>query len=120
MFENYFKSICLFVLVISIQSCAEDDKSDSYVPVVIETSSDFAEVVQNNSIQIDVLANDTNVPASGSLADLSRAISQSCKGGNLKLAWAGTSPFGMKLSGRTVIPRPAFTADILPSIQGLV
>merc|ERR1712108_83577 len=57
----------LFVLAFAIQSCADDDKSETYTPIVIETSSDFAEVIQNNAIQIDVLANDMNVPNSGSL-----------------------------------------------------
>ncbi|MCB0383148.1 MAG: hypothetical protein KDD05_07585 [Psychroserpens sp.] len=67
MFKNYFKSVFLIVLILSIQSCAEDDKSETYIPIVIETSPDVAEVVQNNTVQIDVLANDNNVPNSGSL-----------------------------------------------------
>ena len=67
MFKNYFKLLSLVVLIISIQSCADDDKGDDYVPIVIETSSDFAEVVQNHSVEIDVLSNDMNVPSNGSL-----------------------------------------------------
>ncbi|WP_456438907.1 Ig-like domain-containing protein [Psychroserpens sp.] len=67
MFKYYLKSLLFIVLIISIQSCKEDDKSEDYIPIVIETSPDLAEVVQNNAIQIDVLGNDTNVPASGSL-----------------------------------------------------
>jgi uncharacterized repeat protein (TIGR03806 family) len=67
MFKNYFKSLSCFVLLILIHSCANDDKSDNYIPVVIETSPDLFEVVQNNSIEIDVLNNDTNIPTSGSL-----------------------------------------------------
>lgn len=68
MFKIYFKSILLFVLVISIQSCADDDdKSEKYIPIVIETSPDSADTVQNTALEIDVLSNDTNVPTSGSL-----------------------------------------------------
>lgn len=67
MLKNYFKSLSCFVLLILIQSCANDDKSDNYIPVVIETTPDLVEVVQNNSIEIDVLGNDTNIPTSGSL-----------------------------------------------------
>lgn len=67
MFKIYFKSLLLFVLVFSIQSCADDDKSGNYIPIIIETSPDFAETVQNNDIEINVLNNDNNVPTSGSL-----------------------------------------------------
>ena len=67
MFNNYLKSLLFIVIIISIQSCKEDDKTEDYIPIVIETSADFAEVVQNNAIQIDVLSNDTNVPTTGSL-----------------------------------------------------
>lgn len=64
MFKNYlgFLSILLFVLVIT--SCSEDD---NYVPVVIETNNDIAQVAQNAFVDIDVLLNDDNVPESGSL-----------------------------------------------------
>ena len=54
-------------MVFSIQSCADDDKNDGYIALVIGTSPDFAEILQNSSIQIDVLSNDTNVPNTGSL-----------------------------------------------------
>ncbi len=55
------------MLTVSIQSCADDDDTDNYIPVVIETAPDFAEVIQNNTIEINVLSNDINVPESGSL-----------------------------------------------------
>ena len=42
-------------------------KVTDYIPIVIETSPDLVEVLQNNAIQIDVLNNDTNVPINGSL-----------------------------------------------------
>lgn len=51
----------------SIQSCADDDKSEEYIPIVIETAPDFAETVQNNAIELNVLDNDTNIPTTGSL-----------------------------------------------------
>ena len=64
MFKNYlgFLSILLFVLVTT--SCSEDD---NYVPVVIETNNDIAQVAQNAFVDIDVLSNDANVPESCSL-----------------------------------------------------
>ncbi|WP_033959440.1 Ig-like domain-containing protein [Psychroserpens jangbogonensis] len=67
MLKNYLKSSLLIVLIFSIQSCGDDDKSDDYIPIVIETSPDLAVVVENSAIEIDVLSNDTNVPTSGSL-----------------------------------------------------
>ena len=67
MFKNYLKSLFTFALVVVVQSCAEDDKTDNYIPITIETSPDFAEVAQNNSVQIDVLNNDNNIPVTGSL-----------------------------------------------------
>ncbi|WP_323787535.1 Ig-like domain-containing protein [Psychroserpens sp.] len=67
MLKNNLKSLLIIVLMISIQSCADDDKNDNYIPIVIETSPDFVEVLQNNTIQIDVLNNDSNVPINGSL-----------------------------------------------------
>jgi len=67
MFKNYFKYLFFVVLTISIQSCGDDDKSDDFVPIVIETSTDNVDVVQNNAIEIDVLSNDSNIPSSGTL-----------------------------------------------------
>ncbi|WP_299223378.1 Ig-like domain-containing protein [uncultured Psychroserpens sp.] len=67
MFKNYLKLLYFIVLFIVIQSCANDDNNDSYVAIIIETSSDLVEVSQNSSIEIDVLSNDTNVPTLGNL-----------------------------------------------------
>lgn len=57
----------MFVLIVLTYNCSDDDK-DTYVPIVIEANPDVAEVVQNNSITIDVLSNDNNVPDNGTLA----------------------------------------------------
>ncbi len=73
MLKNLFNLLLFIVLIISIQSCADDDESDNYIPIVIETSPDLAEVVQNNAIEIDVLGNDINIPTSGSLVTSSSA-----------------------------------------------
>ena len=67
MFKNHLKSLLFIVLIISIQSCGDDDKSEDYIPIVIETSPDFVGVIENNSIEIDVLSNDNNIPIFGSL-----------------------------------------------------
>lgn len=67
MLKNCLKSIGLVVMIVFINSCSDDDK-DTYVPVVIEAINDVAEVLQNNTVIIDVLLNDTNVPENGSLS----------------------------------------------------
>ncbi|PQB05415.1 Ig-like domain-containing protein [Aureitalea marina] len=50
-------------------SCGSDDSEpgDTYVPIVINTNPDEGEVFQNSQLEIDVLANDSNVPATGEL-----------------------------------------------------
>ncbi|WP_298755777.1 Ig-like domain-containing protein [uncultured Psychroserpens sp.] len=65
MLKNYLKLLNIFILITIIYSCSEDD---NYVPIAIEANSDSAEVSQNNSITIDVLSNDTNVPELGTLS----------------------------------------------------
>ncbi|MFK7783096.1 Ig-like domain-containing protein [Psychroserpens sp.] len=67
MFKNYFKTLFFVVLIISMHSCADDDKSDDYITLDIETFADFVDVIQNNSIEIDVLSNDANIPNNGTL-----------------------------------------------------
>ncbi|MCD2258365.1 Ig-like domain-containing protein [Psychroserpens luteolus] len=65
MLKNYLKLLNICILITITYSCSEDD---NYVPIVIETNTDSAEVSQNNSIIIDVLLNDTNVPELGTLS----------------------------------------------------
>ncbi|WP_298893780.1 Ig-like domain-containing protein [uncultured Psychroserpens sp.] len=65
MLKNHLKLLNIFILITIIYSCSEDD---NYVPIAIEANADSAEVSQNNSIIIDVLSNDTNVPELGTLS----------------------------------------------------
>ena len=62
-----FTAVSLLVL-----ACASDDSgtdiTDDYVPIEINTNPDEGEVFQNAELEIDVLANDSNLPARGSLA----------------------------------------------------
>ncbi len=57
------------VTALLIVSCGSDDSEpgDNYVPIVINTNPDQGEVFQNAQLEIDVLANDSNVPSTGSL-----------------------------------------------------
>ena len=62
-----FKNYCFLLLSsLFLIACSSDD-SDDYIPTPIETNSVTAQVNQNESIDIDVLANDNNVPTSGVL-----------------------------------------------------
>lgn len=65
MLKNYLKSLGSIAILITLSSCSEDD---NYVPVIIETINDVAQVAQNTSINIDVLSNDSNVPDNGTLS----------------------------------------------------
>ncbi len=58
--------ISLFLFVMLFISCSSDD--DNYVPLNIITNSDTAEVFRNMTIEIDVLSNDENIPATGILS----------------------------------------------------
>ncbi len=64
MLKNYLKFLSILLSFFIISSCSEDD---NYVPVAIEVNNDIAQVAQNAFVDIDVLSNDSNVPASGSL-----------------------------------------------------
>lgn len=64
MLKNYLKFLSILLSVFIISSCSEDD---NYIPVAIEVNNDIAQVAQNAFVDIDVLSNDSNVPASGSL-----------------------------------------------------
>ena len=62
--KNSYLYTLLILVSLSI-SCKSDD--DGYVPIVIQANADSAQVYQNAQIEIDVLANDVNVPTSGNL-----------------------------------------------------
>ena len=62
--KSLFLGICTALL---ISSCKSDD-SGNYTPININTQPDAAEVFQNITVEIDVLANDTNVPSDGQLS----------------------------------------------------
>ncbi|OUS01547.1 hypothetical protein A9Q86_07145 [Flavobacteriales bacterium 33_180_T64] len=63
MLKNYLKLLSIFVL--TLHSCSDDD---NYVAVTITANDDTITVSQNNSVIIDVLLNDTNIPNSGTLS----------------------------------------------------
>ena len=55
----------MLAFVFIAASCSDDD--NDYVPITIGANADSANTTQDNSISIDVLANDTNVPSTGLL-----------------------------------------------------
>ena len=63
--RNYLKAFSLLGIICFHFSCSDDDSS--YIPLTISTNPDSAEVFQNTNVEIDVLANDLNIPDSGSL-----------------------------------------------------
>ena len=65
MLKKYLQNLSLLFFVFAFFSCGDDD--NNYVAIVIEANVDSAEVAQNNSITIDVLSNDINVPDNGTL-----------------------------------------------------
>lgn len=56
----------LFIISLILISCKDDD-DEGYVPLVIETQPDSAELFSNQSVDIPILTNDINVPAEGVL-----------------------------------------------------
>lgn len=62
--KNILIVLGFFTIVIATVSCKKDD---SYTPLEISAEADFVEVIQNGSIEVDVLQNDTNIPATGIL-----------------------------------------------------
>lgn len=58
--------ISFLLLATLLFSCSSND--DGYVPLNIITNSDTAEVFRNLTIEINVLANDENVPTTGTLS----------------------------------------------------
>lgn len=68
MLKNYLKFLGVLALFLAFYSCSDDD--DNYVSITIEANLDAVEVSQNNSITIDVLSNDSNVPNTGTLTSV--------------------------------------------------
>lgn len=66
MFNAYLRLVYTALLSMVIISCNKDD-GDPYVPLNITAGSDTGQVFQNATIDIDIFANDTNVPSDGSL-----------------------------------------------------
>jgi uncharacterized repeat protein (TIGR03806 family) len=61
------KLIFLTALFLFIYGCKTDD--DVYVALQISVAEDFAAVSQNRSVNINVLANDVNIPSEGALTN---------------------------------------------------
>lgn len=66
MMKSCLKFISVFTLFLWSFSCSEDDPS--YTPLIITANSDTSVVFQNTDVEIDVLANDLNVPNQGTLS----------------------------------------------------
>lgn len=75
----------MFILLVITYGCSDDDK-DVYVPIVIEATADVAEVMQNNTVTINVLSNDTNVPDNGTLS------SETPNNGSIEVLDANNTP----------------------------
>lgn len=67
MLKNCLKTFGVLAVVTLVFGCSDDDKN-TYVPVIIEANDDVAQVAQNNSVTINVLSNDNNVPNLGILS----------------------------------------------------
>ena len=65
MLKKYLQNLSILFFTVAFISCGDDD--NNYVAILIETNVDSAEVAQNNSVIIDVLSNDINVPDNGTL-----------------------------------------------------
>lgn len=66
MAKKYFLTFSIIFLTVAlISSCKSDDEGLTAIP--IETNADFAQVLQTESVSINVLQNDTNVPTQGVL-----------------------------------------------------
>lgn len=66
MTKNYIYPYIFLFCCILFTSCGNDD-NDTYVPIVITANADTAEVLQTESVDINVLSNDVNVPMTGTL-----------------------------------------------------
>jgi uncharacterized repeat protein (TIGR03806 family) len=64
--KSYLKFIYILSLLFAVLSCKTDDNGN-YVGLVITTIADTGQVLQNETIDIAIFANDTNVPSDGML-----------------------------------------------------
>ncbi|MEL6809748.1 MAG: Ig-like domain-containing protein [Bacteroidota bacterium] len=65
--KAYFKYVSLLLPLFLLSSCNKDDAGDDYVPLVINTQADSGQVFQNQTLDISIFANDSNVPSDGTL-----------------------------------------------------
>ena len=65
MFKAKVSFISLIAIALVFSSCKDDE---NYVPISIQAIAESVEVQQDNSIEIDVLANDINIPSNGLLS----------------------------------------------------
>lgn len=65
------RPITILIVTFFLFSCSSDD--DKYIPLNIITAPDYAQVYRNQTIEINVLENDENVPNSGTLSTSSPA-----------------------------------------------
>jgi len=63
---SYLKFIGALALILIALSCNKDD-GDDYVPLNITTQADIGQVFQNQTIDVAIFANDSNVPLDGTL-----------------------------------------------------
>ncbi|MEH6765765.1 MAG: Ig-like domain-containing protein [Aequorivita antarctica] len=61
-----FRISLLLFSILALQAC-KDDEGSGYVPLNIVANPDTGEVFQNSSLEIAVLANDSNVPQNGEI-----------------------------------------------------
>ncbi|SRX75651.1 Ig-like domain-containing protein [Aequorivita antarctica] len=61
-----FRISLLLFSILALQAC-KDDEGSGYVPLNIVANPDTGEVFQNSSLEIAVLANDSNVPQDGEI-----------------------------------------------------
>ena len=62
--QKYYVSLSVVLLFVFFCSCSSED---TYVPLSIDTNSDFAIGFANSTLDIDIFINDTNIPANGNL-----------------------------------------------------
>ncbi len=62
--KNTLLGVFILCLVV-FSACSSDD--NGYIPIAIEANSDSAQLQQDASLQIDVLANDNGIPSSGTI-----------------------------------------------------
>ncbi len=63
MTRKLFSPLLLFLIILS--ACKTDD---TYSPLAVQVESDFVQILQNQTIDIFMLSNDTNLPLAGTLS----------------------------------------------------